>query len=136
MKMAYRGVHYEREPFSLEVRESELVGTYRGCTYRRTYPQHVSQLKSKPPLLYRGHAYQSCPLIQTEVALRSQLAAIAQACQTPQTREPESEIEAAFRIHRENLRQNLERRLQVARAQGNSELIRALERESQQLAYH
>ncbi len=133
MKMAYRGVHYEREPFSLEVKESELVGTYRGCTYRRRYPQHVPQLAAKPALHYRGSAYQSCPLIQTEVALRSQLAAIAQACQT--NREPKSEISDAASVHLTNLRQNLERRLQVARSQGDDDLIRALERESRQLAY-
>ncbi|NJL00471.1 MAG: DUF4278 domain-containing protein [Spirulinaceae cyanobacterium RM2_2_10] len=136
MKMTYRGIQYEREPFSLEVQESELVGTYRGCRYHYRYPQHVPQLRPKPPLLYRGNSYQSCPLIQTEVALRSQLVAIAQACQTTATHEPELQMAAAVRTHRENLRQNLARRLAVARSQGNADLIQALERESQQLAHH
>ncbi len=134
MKTAYWGVHYEREPFSLEVKESELVGTYRGCTYHRAYPQHVPQLRAKPPLFYRGTVYQSCPLIQTEVALRSQLAVIAQVCQPSSARGPESEIDAALRVHQQNLRANLAHRLQVARSQGDAELIRALEQESRQLA--
>lgn len=38
------------------------------------------------------------------------------------------------RVHQQNLQQNLERRLEAARAQGNSELIRQLEAEHEYLS--
>ncbi|WAL60142.1 arginine synthesis PII-interacting regulator PirA [Thermocoleostomius sinensis] len=39
-------------------------------------------------------------------------------------------IAQTTQLHRENLRKNLQRRLEVARAQGNTELVRQLEAEA------
>lgn len=132
MKLCYRGVNYKREPLSLEVSEGEIVGKYRGREYHCRYPRHVPKLKPKPRLQYRGLAYQTCPLIQTEASLNAQLAAIARACgQLPQTEN--KQIEQAVEIHRENVRRNLDRRLEVAKAKGNRELVQLLEKECEQL---
>jgi hypothetical protein len=133
MKLCYRGVNYNREPLSLEVSESEIMGKYRGQEYHRCYPRHVPQLNPKPRLQYRGLAYQTCPLIQTEASLNAQLAAIARACgQIPPLEDEKTE--KAADIHRENLRHNLDRRLEIARAKGDRDLVRLLEKECKQLA--
>ncbi|MEM9543068.1 MAG: DUF4278 domain-containing protein [Cyanobacteria bacterium P01_E01_bin.42] len=134
MKLDYRGVNYKHDPLSLEVSESEIVGKYRGQEYRCRYPAHVPQLIPKPRLQYRGLAYQTCPLIQTETSLNAQLAAIARACgQLPPTED--EPIEKAVEIHQKNLRRNLDRRLEVAKAKGDLALVQLLEKECEQLAY-
>ncbi|NEO27878.1 MAG: DUF4278 domain-containing protein, partial [Kamptonema sp. SIO4C4] len=80
MELCYRGVRYNREPLSLEVSESELFqGTYRGQEYHRRFPRHIPVLREKPTLKYRGVAYKSCPIIQTEATLKNQLAALSDA---------------------------------------------------------
>lgn len=48
-------------------------------------------------------------------------------------RNRQQSIAQTTQVHRENLRKNLQRRLDVARAQGNESLIRQLEAESSYL---
>ncbi|MGK7927304.1 MAG: DUF4278 domain-containing protein [Spirulina sp.] len=133
MKLCYRGVNYNYEPFSLEVSESEIMGKYRGREDRHRYPRHVPKLKPKPRLQSRGLAYQSCPLIQTDVCLNAQLAAIARACgQMP--RSPEDKPVTIADVHQTNLRRNLDYRLQVARDKGDRDLVHLLEKELQELS--
>lgn len=136
MKLCYRGIHHNHQSLSLEVQESEIVeGTYRGQRYHDRFPRHIPTLKEKPILKYRGVSYQHCPVIQTEASLSNQLAAIAKRCQNP-SKHPTAtrpQRELAHTQHLNNIRQNLERRLQVAKANGDEQLISLLEAESQQL---
>jgi hypothetical protein len=132
MNLCYRGISYESEPLSLEVSESNIIGTYRGQQYRRCYPRHIPKLKPKPRLQYRGLAYQTCPLIQTETSLNAQLAAIAKAREQQMRSEKKNTFNVAD-IHQINLRHNLNYRLQVARKKGDTGLIQLLEKESQEL---
>lgn len=134
MDLCYRGVHYQRQPLSLEVSESEMTGTFRGQEYHLRYPRHIPTLKAKPPLQYRGVAYQYCPMIQTESTLQAQLAAIAKSCQPSYAESTANEARITAQTHLYNMRRNLEYRLQVARARGDEQLISLLEKESQQLA--
>ncbi|WP_017303277.1 DUF4278 domain-containing protein [Spirulina subsalsa] len=139
MELCYRGVHYQRQPLSLEVSEGELSGKYRGQSYHYRYPRHIPTLQTKPPLKYRSVAYQYCPMIQTENTLKAQLAAIAESCQQEnyQKSAPVARLNLAqetAQVHLYNMRRNLEYRLQVARARGDQNLIGMLEKESRQLA--
>ncbi|MEA5470627.1 DUF4278 domain-containing protein [Spirulina sp. 06S082] len=132
MNLCYRGVSYESEPLSLEVSESNIIGTYRGQQYHRCYPRHVPKLKPKPRLQYRGLVYQTCPLIQTETSLNAQLAAIAKTCEQKPRSQEKNKFNLAD-IHQSNLRHNLNYRLQVAREKGDTRLVQLLEKESQEL---
>ncbi|MDB9312057.1 DUF4278 domain-containing protein [Spirulina sp. CS-785/01] len=135
MELSYRGVRYNREPLSLEVSEGELLtGKYRGQQYHRQFPRHIPVLKEKPTLKYRGVAYKSCPIIQTEATLQTQLAAITASANKVQSKSRSSVVPTATSTHLDNLRQNLERRLQVAKERGDEQLVRLLEEESKQLA--
>ncbi|MCW6035390.1 DUF4278 domain-containing protein [Spirulina subsalsa FACHB-351] len=134
MELCYRGVHYQRQPLSLEVSEGELSGKYRGQSYNYRYPRHIPTLQTKPPLKYRGVAYQYCPMIQTENTLKAQLAAIAENCGNPAPVARLNRAQETAQVHLYNMRRNLEYRLQVARARGDQNLIGMLEKESRQLA--
>ena len=139
MRLTYRGVSYDREPLSLEVTEGEIGGQYRGQAWRQHYPRHIPNLKTKPKILqYRGVIYQT----QTTVVPGPRIACHIETLHRPGTGGtqlkpiPQERIEQAQQVHLENLRRNLERRLQVAKAKGNETLVRQLEDESRQLAFN
>ena len=59
MKLCYRGVEYDHNPLSLEVRESELTGVYRGRTMRFSYVGHVPVPQPVANYTYRGVSYRT-----------------------------------------------------------------------------
>lgn len=134
MQLCYRGIQYNHHPLSLEVSESELTGKYRSQTYHRRYPRHVPDLEPKSNLCYRGVMYQHCPEIQTEGKLKAQLAAIALACQYPTSPHSPNHQERLSDVHLYNIKQDLERRIQVAQTRGDASLVSLLQQESEQLA--
>lgn len=148
MKLSYRGVSYEYTP-TLEMTEGEIVGRHRHAHQRG----QTSAAYQQAPLMYRGVRY-----TPTEVA-QANRAAAKLATNTPlmyrgvaylanatssvsNTITPEKVVipdrmpvlQELGRIHKSNLRQNLERRLKAAQAQGNESLVALLELESRQLA--
>lgn len=148
MKLSYRGVSYEYIP-SLEMTEGEIVGRHRQAHQR----SQTSAAFQQVPLMYRGVRY-----TPAEVAQANRTAAVV-AANTPlmyrgvaylanatdnvtNTINPDKVVipdrvpvlQELGRIHKSNLRQNLERRLKAAQAQGNESLVALLELESRQLA--
>jgi hypothetical protein len=131
MKLSYRGVHYEQNPLSLEVTEGEILGKYRGANWRCHTLQEMPVPQPDRVLKYRGVAYHTNQRVG--------------ACQTvaqsdrPRAIKPitvTSSLNTRKRLeetHRENLRRNLERRLQAARSRGDQHLINILEAESREL---
>lgn len=126
MKLSYRGVAYENNQANLEVAEGEILGKYRGANWRCHTVQEMPVPQPSQTLRYRGSTYRH---LGEPVMLR----------QTPGTHNSSTLTTASLfgeigRIHNSNLRQNLEHRLQVARARGDHQLVSLLEAESRQLA--
>jgi hypothetical protein len=135
MQLSYRGVKYERPVPTLEVTDREIAGTYRGAPWRHQVVRAISAPQPNYTLRYRGVTYNSNDLLQpaapsAESSLKPNPAN--SGFSIPLT--TRTAIKELGRIHRLNLRQNLERRLRQAKAQGNQELIRLLELEFKQLA--
>lgn len=148
MNLIYRGDSYEYNPSSLEVREVDALRRYRSAQRCKTL------VESNYPLIYRGATYTTAQIAQaftsTPVSSSPQLltyrgvqylknangivefARPAKASLAPKAITP-AFLEAST-VHHENLRRNLERRLEVAKGQGNENLVNQLEAESRQLA--
>lgn len=144
MKLTYRGASYEHNP--LEVRESDIFShnreaqrrcqalqqnryplTYRGARY--TTDQVATALsapsvRTSQTLQYRGVKYVRNLDGTTQVSLKQEV--------VPNT--TAVVFKELSRVHQDNLRRNLERRLQSAKARGDQALVGLLEAESKQLA--
>lgn len=136
MKLTYRGVSYEAKPSTLEVTEGEVMGKYRGQSWHYQYPRHIPQIGGKPYLQYRGVAYSTSPLplatSQGQHHLADKLEATACPVHLPKAkRVVHNDVS---HVHLENMRRNLEYRLQVAQERGDHYLVNLLHQESQQLA--
>lgn len=127
MKLSYRGNDYQSETSLLEIRETDIGGKYRGHHWRQKLPQHIPQLRPKLYLQYRGVAYSTCPRVkvateQTESVSFNTI-----------TKSPQLSTKNTEKVHLENLRRNLIRRLQQAQDNGNENLVSMLKQESQAL---
>ncbi len=148
MKLSYRGVSYEQQP-SLEMRESDILAQqhqanqrcqtlqtqgyqmrYRGVQYTTeqmaTAFAGIPAATTRQPLTYRGVKYVKLPNGAVELVNSTTAVTI------PATAKI-SEQDVA-RVHHDNLRRNLERRLAAARNHGDQTLITLLEAESRELA--
>jgi hypothetical protein len=154
MKLSYRGATYDYNPPSLEVTEREVLSQHR-YTSRNCYTLRENTIPNPDvPLTYRGTTYTRGELAATERRLghsnvtltyrgasyRTHAANAAMPLAVTRTEKPVvipdrvPVLQEVGRIHQANLRRNLERRLQVARSQGNFSLVSLLEAESRQLA--
>jgi hypothetical protein len=137
MKLCYRGIEYDYTPPVLEVSESEMLGHYRGRPLRFSYVKHVPFPQSEANLKYRGAAYHT--------TRRGDIEAVVQVNKSPH--EPQfkpvfdsmaaarrSLLQESARVHQDNIRRSIERRLQVAQSKGDVRLVRQLEEEMHQLA--
>ncbi|BAC07865.1 DUF4278 domain-containing protein [Thermosynechococcus vestitus] len=124
MQLIYRGAKYKTSEQHIPLVESGAKGLYRGAPWvghkpAETVPQpnHV--------LCWRGVTYQTNgqPVATTAPRVSAAPSVVPQ-------RKRDSWVEA----HRRAILETLERRLQVARSQGNQELISLLEEEWQQFA--
>ena len=134
MKLSYRGVDYEDEPLTLEVNEGEIGGKYRGQNWRYRYPRHIPHLQPKLHLQYRGVACSTRPISKTEGNTVPRREVTATFCPVPIGKQGKGVADEVAKMHWENIRQNLERRLQIAKASGDETLVNLLEKESEQLA--
>lgn len=136
MKLCYRGIEYDYNPPSLEVTESELQGRYRGRPLHFSYVKHIPFPQPVAELTYRGVPYRTNANGQVEqisrpVATKSQF-------QTNRAANPMAEarrnlLKEAAVVHRQNVERTLRRRIEVAKSQGNDQLLHQLEAEMHQL---
>ena len=129
MKLFYRGQSYESEVPSLEVTEAEIAArAYQDQRWKcRTLneipvPQSPDQLKDRDAT---DPAHPGCTGTAPAETAKTLLKL---------NPEPHREILAAVaRMHCSNICQNLERRLQAAKARGDQSLVQLLEDEQKQL---
>lgn len=138
MKMSYRSINInsEYDPPILELPEGEINqvrGKDRRQNWKYSYPQHLSPLQTSSHRHYGAISFSNRPL-PTICHLSSS------AKGTNKTVDSAFSIlqyqlndEQARQAHLENIRQNLERRLQAAIASGNEHLVDLLKKESKQL---
>ncbi|MEB3226219.1 MAG: DUF4278 domain-containing protein [Synechococcus sp.] len=134
MKLTYRGVSYDYHPATLEVTEGDIVGCYRGQAIRR---HCVAQTVERPDvesilLHYRGGTYGLLqPVLKAATQPQAKTTVAAATIQDPQLSKLMGR--EARRIHLENMRRSLERRLQTAQARGDEHLVNLLKQESNAL---
>lgn len=133
MKLSYRGINYEKELPILEMNDGEIGGKYRGQNWRERYPRHIPQLQPKLYRQYRGVAYSTRPIAKAGEVFIPQWYASEDSCSVSMQKPAKIVANQISKTHLENIRQNLERRLQVAKANGDENLIDLLEKEFQQL---
>ena len=141
MKLIYRGVEYDHNPPMLEVSESNILCNYRGRNHRYTYVRHVPFPQTQAELTYRGATYrtnrygQRQPVEQT-TETRSVFSAFQRrlAELTPLMDERHQLLRASARSHSESMQRSLDRRIAIAREQGNVHLLQQLEDEMRQMA--
>lgn len=125
MKLSYRGVPYEPDPLALEINEGEIGGKYRGQNWRYHYPRHMPQLQPKLYRQYRGIAYSSRSTLDTEPTILT--------CRLPRNGMTVIITNEVSRVHLETIRRRLERRLEIALANGDGQLVHLLKQESEDL---
>jgi hypothetical protein len=128
MKLTYRGVDYSYEPPTLDMVDGDIGGVYRGHPWRLAYPRHVP-VQPVHQLKYRGVAYTTGNVADAQVPVSVPVPSIFAGLKPNQ--EVVSEV---AQIHRENICQRLEKRIQAARARGDKQLLQMLEDESKQLS--
>jgi Domain of unknown function (DUF4278) len=138
MKLCYRGVDYDYNPPSLEVRESEFTGCYRGRPLKFSYVSHVPVPQPVGNYTYRGIQYStnSQGQIQSSVAAPERLPVFqaGRAATGTGLKARRHLLQEATEAHRNNIQQSVQHRIEVARAQGNENLLHQLEDELHQLA--
>jgi hypothetical protein len=138
MKLCYRGVEYNYNPPSLEVKESEILGRYRGRPFHFAYVSHVPVPQPVAQLTYRGVPYTTTAEghVQSVVPVEEPRRSVFQTIQSVENsgmRARRHLLQEATVAHRTNIQRSLEHRLAVARAQGNDALVQQLEAEKHQL---
>ncbi|PSF39453.1 hypothetical protein C7H19_01300 [Aphanothece hegewaldii CCALA 016] len=122
MKLSYRGVAYETDPLGLEINEGDIGGKYRGQDWKYHYPRHMPQLQPKLHRQYRGVAYSSRPNFMTEPTTSL-------SCPVSHTQPTVIISDEVSQVHLETIRRRLERRLEIALANGDDQLINLLKQE-------
>jgi hypothetical protein len=133
--MKYRGNQYKSETSLLEMKESDIIGKYRGSNVYGKLPRHIPQLLPKLGLNYRGVSYSTCPNATplfypqetSSTMTQSYSIALHTTILLPVSHQKLEEV------HLENLRRNLDRRMLIAQAAHNNYLLEMLRKESQQL---
>lgn len=140
MKLTYRGVEYDHNPPMLEVSESDILCNYRGRNHRYTYVRHIPFPQPQAELTYRGAAYQTNRHGQRQAVEQAETTSIFSAFQrrlaqlTPLMDARHQLLRESARSHSESIQRSLDRRIAVAREQGNVHLLQQLEDELQQMA--
>lgn len=133
MRLTYRGIQYDSESIPLEVKEGEIAGKYRGQPWHYHYPRHIPQLKPKLLLNYRGVSYTKRPVVRYAHCSDISIPAVTTNGELPTPQYFASKTQDIEDAHVKNMRRNLERRLSVAKQNGDEELVSILEKEYQQL---
>ncbi|HZG37673.1 MAG TPA: DUF4278 domain-containing protein [Nodosilinea sp.] len=138
MKLCYRGVEYDYNPPSLEVRESELTGRYRGRALNFSYVSHVPVPQPVANYTYRGVGYSTNAQGQVQpvvaVPLREPVFQAGRVASGTGLQARRHLLREAAEAHRVNVQRSIQHRIEVARAQGNDRLLQQLEEELHQVA--
>jgi Domain of unknown function (DUF4278) len=138
MKLCYRGVDYDYNPPSLEVRDSELTGYYRGRPMKFSYVSHVPVPQPVANYTYRGVSYSTNAQGQIQSStVAPDRQPVFQAGRTAAGSGLIARrhlLKEAAEAHRANIHQSIQHRIEVARAQGNDQLLKQLEEELHQVA--
>jgi len=127
MKFIYRGIEYDHKDPAIDPQEEDILGKYRGRTYRvNRYPRHLPVPQAPMDFKYRGIEYKTH---QCEEPLYPGLQPQPRKLQFAQSQLP---VEWAA-THCQNILKSLEHRLQVAEEKGDRALISQLERERNEL---
>ncbi|NEP57988.1 MAG: DUF4278 domain-containing protein [Symploca sp. SIO2G7] len=132
MKFSYRGIQYQTEPATLEIREGEIGGTYRGLPWRFNYLSHIPEPPPVHNLTWRGISYcTGKTLVQPSRTPQPIGATLSHSWVFRKDRQ--KILDEAMKIHLSSIRRSLEHRMQVAKAKGDEKLVRLLEAESDQM---
>jgi hypothetical protein len=138
MKLCYRGIEYDHNPLALEVRESELTGSYRGRSLKFSYVGHMPVPQPVASYTYRGVSYrtnaQGQVVAPTAASERQPVFQAKRAAVGTGLKARRHLMQDAAEAHRTNIQQSIQHRIEVARAQGNDHLLRQLEDEMHQVA--
>ncbi len=140
MKLCYRGVEYGRNLPSLEMKDSEITGCYRGRTLTFSYPSHVPVPQPMARYTYRGVGYETTaqghvqPVSGPAAEVRQPVFQGIKRADSPMMQARRHLLMEASTAHRTNMQRSLDHRLSVAKAQGNDILVQQLEAELHQLA--
>ena len=134
MKLCYRGIEYDYTPPMLEVTESEILGQYRGRPQHFAYVRHLPFPQPVAEMKFRGNAYRTNRQGGVEASLHATPLAHPTPAYSSMAQARRRLLQEAANIHQENIRRSLERRMAVARAQGNEHLVHQLEVEMHQFA--
>lgn len=122
---------YKPKASILEIRETDLLDPVRPTNHKYFYPRHISQLESPSHKRY-GNGISNFYSLPTSCALNkvqeTQQGSIAVEILKYQLSDRE-----AKQAHLNSVRHNLERRLQVAKNNGNERLVNLLQQEYQEL---
>ena len=137
MKLTYRGIKYENASQAAEFVEKEVMGKYRGAKWKRhqspnSINPHAAELK------YRGVIYYSgTPEEVEELKQRKKLNFIFQKNTSlfPRNRRNQPINNQFAETHSTNLCLDLQRRLLLAKLNGDDKLIQMLEDEANQLSF-
>ncbi len=142
MKSFHNKIHCEEQLANLEITEAQIVssrdsylqggnlGLHKYQSKRIKYPRHINQRVSRSHRKYGAISHSNFSIPKT--------------CSIPNSKSAENTLslwqyqlqdEAAKKAHLENIKLNLERRLQAAKAQGNDYLINLLQKESRELEF-
>ncbi|MDJ0694424.1 MAG: DUF4278 domain-containing protein [Mastigocoleus sp. MO_167.B18] len=136
MKLTYRGVAYEYTPIPVKMTPGEVGGKYRGVPWRHYQAESIPTMHQNfARLKYRGVAYcigepQNIQEREDAVTLQERYAASAHKVNNVFKSRDE-----LTKTHLSNIRKNLERRLQLAKQRGDTNLIDLLEEEAKQIAF-
>ncbi|NEO31478.1 MAG: DUF4278 domain-containing protein [Symploca sp. SIO3C6] len=124
MKLTYRGVKYEAEPSKLAVAQGKIGGKYRGLNWRLHHPLELPKPEPVYNLKYRG-----VPYCTGQGSITKRPKSVAKPAATLRRNQRQKVLEQIKAVHLTNIRCTLERRMQVAKAQGDEQLVRLLEAE-------
>lgn len=135
MRLSYRGIHYDHKPTPVDLVDSSMTGQYRGQTFAFTYPRHIPVPQSAVALKYRGIAYQTTAIGSIEsvpATAHPELAAGERAVAVPLPLKSylrRLQSNDLSQVHLESIRQRLQHRIDVAKANGDTNLLDELEKE-------
>lgn len=132
MNMKYRGNRDSVERHFLEVQDTNIIGgKYRGCEWTYKMPHHVPQIQPKIGLQYRGITYCARSLSVSEVEKSLPWQRIIGSNPVISVKEDNN----LQQVHLNNIRRNLEKRIQTAKENENYSLLAMLEKESRELNF-
>lgn len=132
MQLDDRAINYQSHPPHLELNQAEIGDIYCG-TWRQKYPRHIRATQPRIDLKNRQDASCTGEPIDIEVP-PTHATAVSEDNQPALNQSSRQQDLAQLRtVHLNNIRRNLEHRLRVATEKGDSDLIRLLSAELEQI---